>query len=314
LKSYSKYDFVPGEKIIYMEDFGNWLKIQETTKYESAFKGTMPENYTIEFDMIAEFKDNQSVPWLYVRMEDNVKPGHAYGAKYALTLAVNGGNSENGSVADFASHNVDGDRHLDGKSQYFNEFQKYNHKQTPLHIAIWVQKERIRVWANEVKLYDLPKGVPPGMVARHLIFETSSGSTEFEYFISNIRLAAAPPDTRSKLITEGKYTTSGILFDVNSDKIKPNSYAVLKDIASTLSQNAGVRVKIIGHTDNDGDDKKNLDLSKRRAAAVKTALSSEFGIDTDRMETDGAGESKPVADNTKAEGKAQNRRVEFIKL
>ena len=101
---------------------------------------------------------------------------------------------------------------------------------------------------------------------------------------------------------------------MNSDKIKPTSYGTLKEIATILTENADVKVKIIGHTDTDGDDAKNLDLSKRRAAAVKTALSKEFNIDESRLDTDGMGETKPVADNNTSEGKAQNRRVEFIKL
>jgi len=141
-----------------------------------------------------------------------------------------------------------------------------------------------------------------------------SSNDNYSYYLSNLKVALANPDSRSKLITEGKWSTTGILFDVNSDKIKPTSYGVLKEIAATLSENADVKVKIIGHTDSDGDDAKNLDLSKRRAAAVKIILSSEFGIDASRMETDGEGESKPVGDNKTAEGKAQNRRVEFIKL
>jgi outer membrane protein OmpA-like peptidoglycan-associated protein len=104
------------------------------------------------------------------------------------------------------------------------------------------------------------------------------------------------------------------LFDVNSDKLKPTSYGTLKEIAAVLSENADVKVKIVGHTDSDGDDAKNLELSKRRAASVITALSKEFGISESRLESDGMGETKPVGDNKTAEGKAQNRRVEFIKL
>jgi outer membrane protein OmpA-like peptidoglycan-associated protein len=70
----------------------------------------------------------------------------------------------------------------------------------------------------------------------------------------------------------------------------------------------------VGHTDTDGDDAKNLDLSSRRAASVRIALTTEFGIESSRLETDGKGEMQPVADNKTPEGKAQNRRVEFIKL
>lgn len=127
-------------------------------------------------------------------------------------------------------------------------------------------------------------------------------------------MAAGLPDTRSKLLTEGKFVTHGILFDVNSDRIKPQSYGVLKDIASVLSENSSVAVKIIGHTDSDGNAAANLDLSQRRAEAVKVSLIKDFGIDASRLQTDGKGASQPVDSNNTAEGKANNRRVEFVKL
>jgi outer membrane protein OmpA-like peptidoglycan-associated protein len=81
-----------------------------------------------------------------------------------------------------------------------------------------------------------------------------------------------------------------------------------------LNENAGVKVKIIGHTDSDGNANSNLELSKKRAAAVKQTLASEFGVDASRLETDGKGASEPSEPNTTTEGKANNRRVEFIKL
>jgi len=71
---------------------------------------------------------------------------------------------------------------------------------------------------------------------------------------------------------------------------------------------------VIGHTSSDGDDKANMELSKKRAAAVKDILVSEFGLDASRFEPEGKGESQPVADNKTKEGKVLNRRVEFIKL
>ena len=75
-----------------------------------------------------------------------------------------------------------------------------------------------------------------------------------------------------------------------------------------------MNIKIVGHTDSDGDDAKNLELSKRRAESVKNALSNDFGIAADRIQTDGAGESMPIVPNTTVEQKAKNRRVEFIKI
>jgi OOP family OmpA-OmpF porin len=107
--------------------------------------------------------------------------------------------------------------------------------------------------------------------------------------------------------------THGILFDINSDRIKAESYGTLKEISGVLSEDGALKVMIVGHTDSDGDDAANMDLSKRRAASVKSALVSEFKIDASRLETDGKGESQPIDKNDNPAGKANNRRVEFIK-
>ncbi|MFI5204846.1 MAG: OmpA family protein, partial [Flavobacteriales bacterium] len=187
-------------------------------------------------------------------------------------------------------------------------------KNQPAHISIWRQKERMRVYFNEEKVLDLPKAMAQGVKYNSIIFYQPSVDDKNNYAISNLRLAVGAPDTRNKLLTEGKWVTHGILFDVNSATIKAESYGTLKEIAGVLKENADVKVKIVGHTDADGDETKNMDLSKRRAASVKETLAKEFSIDETRMETDGMGESKPVDKNTTPEGKANNRRVEFVKI
>jgi outer membrane protein OmpA-like peptidoglycan-associated protein len=88
----------------------------------------------------------------------------------------------------------------------------------------------------------------------------------------------------------------------------------MKEIATALNESPTLKVIIVGHTDSDGDDAKNLDLSKRRAISVKNAFSTEYGIEALRIETDGKGETVPIAPNSTSEGKAKNRRVELIKL
>jgi outer membrane protein OmpA-like peptidoglycan-associated protein len=119
---------------------------------------------------------------------------------------------------------------------------------------------------------------------------------------------------RSKLLTEGKIISYGIYFDSGKDVVKSESQGSLNEIANILKENPDVRIKIVGHTDSDGDDAMNLDLSKRRAANVKTKLVNDFGIDASRIETDGLGESQPIGPNDNPENKSKNRRVEFIKL
>jgi len=101
---------------------------------------------------------------------------------------------------------------------------------------------------------------------------------------------------------------------VNKAEVKPESFGTLKSIADVLKENGSVKVKIMGHTDSDGDDAKNMELSQRRAASVKSELVSKFSIDASRMETEGAGETSPVAPNDTPANKALNRRVELIKL
>ena len=184
------------------------------------------------------------------------------------------------------------------------------------HISLWRQGQRLRIYVNGEKVTDLPRAFDANAKYNALIFNSNSFHQETQdyYLVGNIRLAVGAPDTRNKLVTEGKFVTSGISFDVNSDKLKAESFGILKEIGNALNENPGLKIKIIGHTDSDGDDAKNLDLSKRRAAAVKAALVSDFGIDESRMQTDGLGETKPMTDNKTSEGKAQNRRVEFVKV
>jgi outer membrane protein OmpA-like peptidoglycan-associated protein len=179
-----------------------------------------------------------------------------------------------------------------------------------------VQKERLRIWLDGIKVYDLPKAIVTDAGINQLYFVVRRyGGEEAEvgYTIGNIRMAKGLPDTRHKLITEGKFSTTGILFEKGSARIEEQSMGLLKQLAEALKSEP-VRIKIIGHTDSDGNDASNLELSKQRAAAVKASLVEQFGIEAARIDTDGKGESEPVGDNKIAAGRAKNRRVEFIRL
>jgi len=183
----------------------------------------------------------------------------------------------------------------------------------PVHVAMWRQKERLRVYLNEDKTWDVIKAFDPQAKLNSFIFFIQLMGN-WNYYVSNLRLAVGAPDTRKKILEQNKWVTHGILFDVNSATIKPESYGTLKEMANVLKDYPDLKVKIVGHTDADGADAANLDLSKRRAASVKAMLAKEFGIDESRMETDGKGESEPIDNNTTPAGKANNRRVEFIKI
>jgi outer membrane protein OmpA-like peptidoglycan-associated protein len=104
---------------------------------------------------------------------------------------------------------------------------------------------------------------------------------------------------------------SGILFDVGKAEIKPNAETNLKNLAASLNKNPETDIVIIGHTDNSGDGDNNIDLSVRRAAAVKSYLVSNE-IKASRLKIDGRGATEPIADNSTASGRALNRRVEIV--
>ncbi|MEO6683852.1 MAG: OmpA family protein [Ginsengibacter sp.] len=335
LKTYSKFDFVPGEKTIFYEDFapdavgdfparwntnvsgevrtvnnypGKWFQLRSGGGFIPDGISDLPENFTIEFDIIMNHNNVQNAGGIYL----DIYGGKAQNSLDDLYPGENGVKFYIGNRG-FIMGNKVGDEHDKVSSNIENEH-FFNNQGKVQRISIWRQKQRIRLYLNEVKIYDAPRIFPENTSLSLIRFFTWDCMDEDEIFlVSNIRVAVGAPDMRSKLIAEGKLVTQGILFDVNSDKIKPESAGTLKGIADILKENATVKVKIIGHTDSDGDDAANLTLSKKRSASVKNVLTKEYGIDASRMETDGLGESKPIADNNTSEGKATNRRVEFVK-
>lgn len=104
---------------------------------------------------------------------------------------------------------------------------------------------------------------------------------------------------------------SGILFDVDRTDIKSAAQTNLQNLAASLQKNQQTNILIIGHTDNTGTDDHNLDLSVRRAEAVKSYIIAD-GVSGARLSTQGKGENEPIADNSNAAGRAQNRRVEIV--
>jgi len=348
VKSYSKFDFVPGEKIIYTEDFaqdaigelpltwnssgkgevqtiegkqGKWLRGFENVFYLTGNKKSFGENYTVEFDAIFYFQPKVKgyvLPYWKAGLmssggadpADNSflrEQGEFNATQVTFSPGSNGAafmESKAKRVQTFKSDRMA----LGDLTPFFNQV---------VHYSFQVQKTRFRMWINERKVFDIPRAMNVGDTMNQLFFYLESSNyqeDEIGLFVSNIKVATGLPDTRHKLIDEGKFSTTGILFDVNAATIKPESNGVLKEIGTVLNENKDIKIKIIGHTDSDGSDAANLELSKKRAEAVKAALAKDYSIDESRLQTDGKGETVPVGDNKTKEGKAQNRRVEFIKI
>ena len=342
LQAYSKYDFIPGENILAFENFertdigdfptnwntngsaevvtlntvpGKWLKIKDQGHFHAEFIKNMPENSTLEFDLGVTNNYSWGSSSMYMYLTSLQEGGNFANTGYYnhyLQMEFHPLTGENytGGVT-IRTENTQNRLTNNGKIRNWDA-----KKNLFAHVSLWRQGQRLRLYVNGDKIFDLPKAFDVDGKYTHLFFMTHDLlQDKGDYLLlGNIRLAVGKPDTRNKLITEGKFVTRGILFDVNSDQIKPESYGTLKDIAAVLKDNPTVKVKIVGHTDSDGDDNANLDLSKRRAAAVKAALVKDFGVTDANLETDGKGESQSLNKNSTAEEKANNRRVEFLKL
>jgi OOP family OmpA-OmpF porin len=264
----------------------------------------LPDNFIIEFDVVAAPKDED---YLHSGFSLALYQGEGEYLNKSLYPGTGGllvdCTDDHWSVQGYSE---EAEQTLDGSTEIAPlDVNKLN------HVIIWAQKRRLRIYHKGQKALDLPTVLYQQVKYNRLRFSLW-GQDGFPY-ITNIRFTSAAPDMRSKLLTEGKIVSYGIYFDINSDKVKPESYGALNEIAKVLKENPDVKIQIVGHCDSDGNDAANLDLSKRRAAAVKNELAKTFSVDASRMETDGKGESQPIAANDTPLNKALNRRVEFIK-
>jgi outer membrane protein OmpA-like peptidoglycan-associated protein len=334
--AYSKYDFVPGEKVVAVEDFtqdaigdfparwntnaagevvtiagrpGRWLKLTRAGFFLPEFITELPDNFTLEFDLSVapDFSAGFPLQTAIAQLTDPKKPAEWQSSPNIFMVTAHP--YEGDGVSESSARQ-------DGGSAQGNSTrtaQLAASRGAPVHISVWRQRQRLRVYMNQEKVWDVPRAASASAAFNSVVFFVPGGCGNCEYYLGNLRLATGAPDTRNKIVTEGKWVSHGILFDVNSDRIKGESYGSLKEVANVLTESPDLKVLVVGHTDSDGEDAANLDLSKRRAAAVKAALVSEFKIDAGRLETDGKGESQPIDKNDSAAGKANNRRVEFIK-
>ncbi|HLK48593.1 MAG TPA: OmpA family protein [Bryobacteraceae bacterium] len=181
----------------------------------------------------------------------------------------------------------------------------------PVKIALWVQNGRIRTYVNEDKLLDFNQVDLPAIDSVEMAHDFYGANTTIGYRM--VRFAESAPDFSQTILSSGRYVTHGILFDTNSDCLKPESAPVIQAVAKGLEANPNLKLLIEGHTDSAGAAAHNLDLSKRRAEAVKTVLVSQFKIDATRLSTAGLGATKPIDTNDTPQGRSQNRRVEFVK-
>jgi OOP family OmpA-OmpF porin len=124
----------------------------------------------------------------------------------------------------------------------------------------------------------------------------------------------APEEIIDGLAETGHIALYGIYFDFDAAALRPESTPALEAIEKALGNDTSVKIYVVGHTDNQGSLEYNLGLSKRRAASVVEALTTTYGISSERLVAGGVGQMAPVASNRTEEGQGLNRRVELVEF
>lgn len=336
IQVYSKFDYVPGDKLLFFDDFSNDFVGDFPSKWNTNGGGELvtfddssekwielisgygvyfipdvpklPEEYTIEFDVMAIGLDRKTSSTAKLRVDlsddDKFKEGNNFVQAHL-------------PFCQYSAIGITMENRINGKREIYSTVNADLREEVlnKPHISIAVNKQRFRLWVNEEKHIDIPRIVPQGGVSNTLKFHMNNFKDGKErLFITNLKVAEGGLDLRRTLISEGKVSTNGILFDSGSANIQPQSMGIIRQISQVLLQEKDMNLNIIGHTDSDGDDTANMKLSEARSEAVKSALVNIYNIDSARLTTAGKGESEPVGDNGTVDGKAQNRRVEFIKI
>ena len=314
LTSYQNYDFTPGETILFADDFtstqdGEFPEQWELTKGQAvvnkaagyqAFlltdgnyatvnprmknKTYLPDQFTVEYDLYG----NPGVFALIVEMENGDNSAH-----YQV------GRSD-------AQYEADG-VHLEGALPPAVRDDAFDNKWH--HVAVVYRKPQMKVYVDQYRVLTVPD---TKFIPQSLVFE-GIGDQEKPITFRNVRVASGGGmNMVGKKFTDAKIVTHGINFDIDKATLRPESMGTLNQIKAVMASDPTLKFEIDGHTDNTGGAAHNLALSQQRADAVKVQLAS-MGISADRLTTKGCGDTKPIASNDTQDGKANNRRVEFVR-
>ena len=328
---YNKSDFVPGSVVIFedalqgeqMGEFPSKWDVDQGTAEVAKMNSQMairlmndnaiikplvrenPKNYlpkvfTLEFDYWCNGEEDYNAGYI-LRMHngDNMCWDINIDTEGSIRWAIQKGTSDEDVLGDFTTAGVE---NLDSWN----------------HFALSFNERALKIYINGTRVCNLPNARAP-----HWFSIGGHSWEDHRDLITNIRLAKGGVelynrDAQSMTAVEraiaetGKFVTNNILFDTGKATLKPESLEEIQKVADYMKKNPTARFEVQGHTDNQGSDKVNDPLSQQRAEAIVQALVS-MGCDEFNLRAVGKGSHNPVASNATPEGRAQNRRVEFIK-
>ncbi len=310
------YDFVPGDKILFYDDFSktnigdfprriqlvqgnievakwngaNYMRITSASEFKIPLPENLPERFTLETEV--HFPNYAQYLQVY---GDAGKDGIR---NHTNWMFINGGGHAGIDGVGGATTNTEFPAAwvTDGLAQF----------------KVMADGTFFKVYVNDQRVANIPNC---NFHRSNFISFVVYASSDNPALMSSIRIAAGGRKILyDELSKSGRVATQGIYFDSGSDVLRPESTPTLADIASMLKEHKDLKLMIEGHTDATGNDASNLDLSKRRAESVKNYLVQTQGIATERLQTQGFGSQKPVDSNDTPEGRQNNRRVELVKL
>jgi outer membrane protein OmpA-like peptidoglycan-associated protein len=306
------YDFVPGSRALYVDDFtkdnvgdfprrlefveGNmevaewqgarYLRVTSWPgKFAIPLNEPLPERFTLEFDVTPPHGNN----WMVIRFADK--------ATDDVRFRVYSGKGMGG---------VFGPAHQSQGSTP-NDLQE----NAPLRGRVMADGRYVKVYINDTRVANIPNA---DLGRSNKISVEVPGKADMPTMLSNLSVMAGGKKLYDAIAESGRVSTQGIYFDTGSDRIRPESTPTLKEIGTMLTEHADLKLVIEGHTDNVGSASSNQALSEKRASAVRQFLIDNYSIDAARLSAKGLGATKPVGSNDTPEGRQNNRRVELVKV
>ncbi len=327
--AWNKFDFVSGDEVIFSDELAGekmgefpsqWdlvkgnienatlngenviaiFKAGGITPLMKSPKNYLPEDFTIELDFYKAGNTSSDADYINGTYNFYIKDGN--------TKVVSIDNLWGYLSGSFGKQFRASIRSAGGENRQVSEQVVY--KSGWNRISISFNKRALKIYVNETRVVNAPN------VAQGKWFSietTQNGGREATFFIRNVRIAKGAVPLYNRMMSDGKFITYGITFDVGKSTIKPESMGEINRIVQLMTENPTLKFSVEGHTDSTGNAASNQTLSEARSKAIVDKLVS-MGIAADRLTASGKGQNNPIADNSTDEGRAKNRRVEFVKI
>jgi len=329
--AYARTDFVPGDEVFFADDLENeqmgefpsrWdavtgtcevariedvpcILLEKETTLEPLMKeqvSYLPEQHTIELDFWMPLQGKGAV---YEFMSSASGKRNIYTDGYTLYVEQR---EDAKSVMRLTYRTPSNDKRELSIQDFYDDINHFVPGQWN-HLALSFNKRALKIYVNGERVANVANCKHDG---RFLVYAGTNFAPAQEPAITGARMAQGAVPLYDRLASDGKIVTYAITFDTGKATLKPEADVEINRIKGIMDQDTSLKFEVQGHCDNTGSDAVNDPLSQKRAEAIVARL-VELGIAKDRLTAVGKGSHEPIADNGTDEGRAKNRRVEFVK-